>query len=214
MPTATRAGIYGGDGDDTNKQGAYNSSEGESTPGNNSSASAMRLEIDTSICHVKCFLVSRNIPKLEATAPVAIASLHKMRVGIHDQQPERRMPLVDIELRKRYDQVSDACGDDEDDEVCLIKQYISELEIMCSRVGIKMNEPAVFELLKLKAAEFPKLPSDDSFKTENCKDIIEFTMQCRGVFLAKSMTLCQYPTLVRYLLDYTEATEKTNGGSQ
>ncbi|KNC84965.1 hypothetical protein SARC_02820 [Sphaeroforma arctica JP610] len=43
----------------------------------------------------------------------------------------------------------------------------------------------------------------------NCEDIIEFTTQCRDLFLAKSVPRCQYPALVIYLLDFTDATKKT-----
>ncbi|KNC85517.1 hypothetical protein SARC_02318 [Sphaeroforma arctica JP610] len=44
---------------------------------------------------------------------------------------------------------------------------------------------------------------------ENCADIIEFTTQCRDLFVAKFMPLCQYPAPTRNLLDSTDATEKT-----
>ncbi|KNC75625.1 hypothetical protein SARC_11853 [Sphaeroforma arctica JP610] len=76
-------------------------------------ASAMRLESVKSTCKGNQFLVSRFVSKLESSAPVAITSLHKMRVGIYDERPGRRMPLVDTELRKSYDQATNACGYEE-----------------------------------------------------------------------------------------------------
>ncbi|KNC82103.1 hypothetical protein SARC_05613 [Sphaeroforma arctica JP610] len=179
MPTATRAGVYGGDGDDTNMHGMDNRPAGEPTPGRSSSlqtsegvpiqASAMQLEIDKSICQGNYFLASRFISKLEATAPVAIASLHKMRVGIYDQQHERRIPLVNTELRKRYDQCINACGDDDEDEVIQISQSINELEIMRSRLGYKVKAPALSKLLK--TSKFSKLLRDSSFKMKFVKTI-------------------------------------------
>ncbi|KNC85033.1 hypothetical protein SARC_02758 [Sphaeroforma arctica JP610] len=199
-----------------NANGVNNSPTGEPTPGSSSSlhtpngvtiqASAIRLEIDKSTCQGNCFLVSWFISKLEATTPVAIGSLHRMRVGIYDQQLERRMPLVDTELRERCDQATNECGGDEGCEETQISQYISELEIMRSRLVDKANETVVFKLLT--TSEFLKLSIDSSFKMENC-DIIQFTTQCRDMFLAKSMQLCQYPALVRYVLDSADATEKT-----
>ncbi|KNC84281.1 hypothetical protein SARC_03507, partial [Sphaeroforma arctica JP610] len=91
-----------------------------------------------------------------------------MRVGIYDQQPERRIPLVDSELRKSYDQTINACGDDEEDALFQISHYISELDMMRSYSGDKVNEPALSKLLKI--SEFPKLTRDPFFKIENCED--------------------------------------------
>ncbi|KNC79909.1 hypothetical protein SARC_07712 [Sphaeroforma arctica JP610] len=126
MPTAIRAGVYGGEEVGVGTDGA-GGSVGEPNPGRGSNqptpggvsilASAMRLEIDKSICQGNYILVSRFVSKLEQTAPVPIPTLHKMRVGIHDQQPERRMPLVDAELRRRYNQSMNVCGDDEEDDL-------------------------------------------------------------------------------------------------
>ncbi|KNC83147.1 hypothetical protein SARC_04598 [Sphaeroforma arctica JP610] len=96
--------------------------------------SAMRLEIDKNIWQSNHVLMSRFVSKLEQTAPVAIPTLHKMRVGIHDQQPERCMPLVDAELRRRHDQAINDCGDDEKDKLIQISLYISDLELMRSRL--------------------------------------------------------------------------------
>ncbi|KNC74397.1 hypothetical protein SARC_13054 [Sphaeroforma arctica JP610] len=110
MPTATRAGVYsGGEGSEgANDVGV--SPMGGPSPGNSSgqptpagvpiAASAMRLEIDKNICQGNHVPVSRFVFKLEQTAPVPKPTLHKTRVGIHDQQPERRIPLVDAELRR------------------------------------------------------------------------------------------------------------------
>ncbi|KNC80965.1 hypothetical protein SARC_06697 [Sphaeroforma arctica JP610] len=126
-----------------------------------------------------------------------------MRVCVHDQQPELRMPLVDKELRRRYDLAINECGDYNEDELI----QLSELELMRSSLGDQINEPPLAELLK--TSEPPKLPKDSYFRIENCEDIIEFTTRCSDLFLAKPMTLCQYPALVRTLLDSTDATEKT-----
>ncbi|KNC79639.1 hypothetical protein SARC_07975 [Sphaeroforma arctica JP610] len=167
----------------------------------------MRLEIDKSVCQGNHVLVSRFVSKLEQTAPVPISTLHKMRVGVHNQQPERRMPLVDAELRRQYEQAINDCGDDEEDNRIQISLYISELELMRSRLGDQINEPSLTKLLK--TSEFPKVPKDSFFRLENCEDIIEFTTQSSDLFLATSMPLCQYPALVRRLLDSTDATEKT-----
>ncbi|KNC86343.1 hypothetical protein SARC_01502 [Sphaeroforma arctica JP610] len=170
-------------------------------------ASAMRLEIDKIICQGNHVLVSRFVFKLEQTAPVPIPTLHKMRIGTHDQQRERRMPLVEAELRRRYDQAINDYGDDEEDKFIQISLYISELELMCSRLGDQINEPSLKKLLK--TSELSKMPKDSFFRMESCKDIIEFTTHCSDLFLAKSMPLCQYPALVRSLLDSTDATGKT-----
>ncbi|KNC86808.1 hypothetical protein SARC_01070 [Sphaeroforma arctica JP610] len=68
MSTATRAGVYGGEGSDANANGVDKSQAGEPTPGSSSKlqtpngvliqASAMRLEIDKSICEGNYFLFS------------------------------------------------------------------------------------------------------------------------------------------------------------
>ncbi|KNC84674.1 hypothetical protein SARC_03108 [Sphaeroforma arctica JP610] len=217
MPTATRAGVYGGEEGSEGADDVGVSPMGGPSPGNSSGqptpagvpivASAMRLEIDKNICQCNHVMVSRFVSKLEQTAPVPIPTLHKMRVGIYDQQPERRMPLVDAELRRRYDHAINDCGDDEEDQLIQISLYISELELMRSRLGDQINEPPLAKLLK--TSEFPKMPKDSYFRMENCEDILEFTTQCSDIFLAKSMPLCQYPALVRSLLDSTDATEKT-----
>ncbi|KNC87257.1 hypothetical protein SARC_00643 [Sphaeroforma arctica JP610] len=110
-------------------------SSGQPTPaGVPIAASAMRLDIDKSICHGNHVLVRRFVSKLEQTAPVPILTLHKMRVGIHDQQPASQ-PLVDAELKRRFGQAIDDCGDDEEDKLIQISLYISELELMRSRLG-------------------------------------------------------------------------------
>ncbi|KNC71525.1 hypothetical protein SARC_15937, partial [Sphaeroforma arctica JP610] len=184
------------------------SSSGQPTPaGVPILASAMRIEIDKTICQGNHVLVSRFVSKLEQTAPVPIPTLHKMRVGIHDQQPERRMPLVDAELRRRYDHAINDCGDDGEDKLIQSSLYISELELMRSRLCDQINEPSLKQLLK--TSEFPKMPKDSFFRMEKCEDIIEFTTQCSDLFLAKSMPPCQYSALARSLLDSTDATEKT-----
>ncbi|KNC84282.1 hypothetical protein SARC_03483 [Sphaeroforma arctica JP610] len=106
MPTATRAGVYGGEEGDGDTDGASDSPAGGGKPrqwlkpantreGGIHASSVMRLEIDKSICQGNHVLVSRFVSKLKQTAPVHIPTLHKMRVGIHDQQPERQMSIVD-----------------------------------------------------------------------------------------------------------------------
>ncbi|KNC78744.1 hypothetical protein SARC_08839 [Sphaeroforma arctica JP610] len=196
MPTATRTSVYsGGEGNEGANDVGFSPMGGPS-PDNSSGqptsagvpivASAMRLEIDKNVCQGNYVL---------------------MRVGIRDQQPERRMPLVDAELRRRYDQAINDCGHDEEDKLTQISLYISELELMRSRLGNQINEPSLKKLLK--TSEFLKMPKDSFFRMENCEDIIECTTQCSDLFLATSMPLCQYPTLVRRLLDYTDATENT-----
>ncbi|KNC82647.1 hypothetical protein SARC_05068 [Sphaeroforma arctica JP610] len=219
MLTSTRAGVYGGGegGEGADDVGANpggggggaspGSGSGQPTPAGVPIVSSMRLEIDKSICQGNYVLVSRFVSKLEQTVPVPIPTLHKMRVGIHDQQPERRIPLVDAELRRRYDLAINDCGDDKEDDLIQISQYISELELIRSQLGDQINKPPLAKLLK--TSEFPKMPKDSYFRMENCEDIIKFTIQCSNLFLAKSMPLCQYPALVRNLIDSTDATEKT-----
>ncbi|KNC83077.1 hypothetical protein SARC_04654 [Sphaeroforma arctica JP610] len=110
-------------------------------------ASAMRLEIDKSICQDNYALISWFVSKLDQTVSVPIPTLHKMRV-IHDQQPERRMPLVDAELRRRYDLAINDCGDDEEDDLIQISQYTSESELMRSRLDDQINEPPLDKTTK------------------------------------------------------------------
>ncbi|KNC87221.1 hypothetical protein SARC_00656 [Sphaeroforma arctica JP610] len=137
MPTATRASVYGDDEEGVGTDGARGGQAQvvaqaglHQAPGGGRGgglpilASAMRLEIYKSICQCNHVLVSRFVPKLEETTPVPIATLCKRRVGIHDQQPERRMPIVDTELRRRYDLAVNECGDDEEDELIQISQYL------------------------------------------------------------------------------------------
>ncbi|KNC84710.1 hypothetical protein SARC_03084 [Sphaeroforma arctica JP610] len=168
MPTATRAGVYDSEEGSDGTDGASASPMGGTSPGSGSGqptpvgvpilTSAMRQEIDKSICQSNQALASRIVFKLEQSTSVPIPTLHKMRVSIHDQQPERCMPLVDAELRRRYDLAINECGDDDDDELFQISQYISEFELMRSRLGDQIKEPPLSKLLK--TSEFPKLPKD------------------------------------------------------
>ncbi|KNC84145.1 hypothetical protein SARC_03627 [Sphaeroforma arctica JP610] len=110
IPTATRASVYGGEKGGVGTDGAGIDSIGAAKPrhclkpantgwvggeGVPKQASAMRLKMNKIIYHGYPVLVSWFVSKLEQTAPVPIPTLHKIRVGTHDQQPERRIPIVD-----------------------------------------------------------------------------------------------------------------------
>ncbi|KNC74795.1 hypothetical protein SARC_12665 [Sphaeroforma arctica JP610] len=87
---------------------------------------------------------SRNRQK----SPAPIPTLHKIRVDIHDQQPERRMSQVDAELRRRYDQAINDCGDE--DKIIQISLYMSELELMRSHLDDQINEPSLKNYSRLR----------------------------------------------------------------
>ncbi|KNC85493.1 hypothetical protein SARC_02330 [Sphaeroforma arctica JP610] len=157
---------------DANANDTGDSPAGEPAPGSGSrlqvpsgvptQASVIRLGIDKSICQGNYVLFSRLVAKLEQTVPAVIESLHKLKVATYDQHPERRMPLVDTELRKRYYQAINECGDEAEDEKFLndtknkalnvevrIEQLHRTMQVLEERYRDTDKEPIHTQLLKV-----------------------------------------------------------------
>ncbi|KNC85701.1 hypothetical protein SARC_02112 [Sphaeroforma arctica JP610] len=167
--------------------------------------SKYRIVLGKTIYEGNFYIVDILVDKLYAQTaddPIDMIALHKVRKAVHDQQPNRLIPVIDQWLPELYNKAMKNCDKSNHDECIAIIGCMSDLTLIRSHEGDKIAELEMVKLLKM--SEFTKWPAGKYVSMADCRDTIEFVSVAKDLFASTSMPLVQYISLVQELLRQTD----------